>query len=269
MFFFRKYTFHINYLLKYLRYVFTARWNGYGIHSPFVFNFYQSVLNTTIVEPDHRLLKLVHKRYKNEKDIVRCPSLGAGSVYGEDTLVSVKDFVTRSSVSFSKGTILYNLVRYFKPAAILELGTGVGLSTIYIVRGYPQASVVTVEGCLSKLEYARKQFSEKGLKSITTVHGEFEAELPGILKKMKQVDMVFMDGDHRLHKTLNYFEMLLDYCHNETVLILDDIHWSAEMEKAWKCIQNYSEVRVTIDLFRFGIILFKKELSRQNFIIKY
>jgi hypothetical protein len=39
------------------------------------------------------------------------------------------------------------------------------------------------------------------------------------------------------------------------VWIFDDIHWSAEMEKLGKVIQEHPKVTVTIDTFIVGICL--------------
>jgi hypothetical protein len=41
------------------------------------------------------------------------------------------------------------------------------------------------------------------------------------------------------------------------------------MEHAWEQIKNNDRVTVSIDLFHMGIILFRQELSRQHFILRY
>jgi hypothetical protein len=41
------------------------------------------------------------------------------------------------------------------------------------------------------------------------------------------------------------------------------------MTNAWEAIKNNDKVTATIDLFRLGIVFIKKELSKQNFIIRY
>jgi predicted O-methyltransferase YrrM len=89
------------------------------------------------------------------------------------------------------------------------------------------------------------------------------------LKETDSVDFVFFDGNHRFEATWDYFSLCLKKAHNDSIFIFDDIHWSDEMERVWYKILMLEEVKVSIDLFRMGIIFFKKELSKQNFIIRY
>ncbi len=75
----------------------------------------------------------------------------------------------------------------------------------------------------------------------------------------------------RLQKesTIKYFETCLRKAHNDSIFLFDDIHWSEGMEKAWEAIKNHNKVRVTIDLFRMGIVFFKNALSFQHYVIKF
>ena len=54
------------------------------------------------------------------------------------------------------------------------------------------------------------------------------------------------------------------------VLIFDDIHWSAEMEKAWEAICNHPAARCTIDLFFVGLVFLRREFHEpQHFRIRF
>jgi hypothetical protein len=64
--------------------------------------------------------------------------------------------------------------------------------------------------------------------------------------------------------------MLLSKIEEKSILIFDDIHWSTEMEMAWKQIQNHPQVTVTIDLFFIGLVFFRKENKvKQHFQINF
>jgi len=57
--------------------------------------------------------------------------------------------------------------------------------------------------------------------------------------------------------------------HNEDgVLIIRGIHESKEMEMIWQETIACESVRVSLDLFGIGIILFRKGLQKENFILK-
>ena len=81
------------------------------------------------------------------------------------------------------------------------------------------------------------------------LNGNFDDILPGLLLDTPGVDLGFVDGNHRLQPTINYFQQFLSQSHNNTILVFDDIHWSREMEEAWLTIKQHPQVRCTIDIF--------------------
>ncbi|SFN32747.1 O-methyltransferase [Salegentibacter flavus] len=81
-------------------------------------------------------------------------------------------------------------------------------------------------------------------------------------------DLIYFDGHHTKEATLKYFELLLPSAHNDSVFVFDDIHWSRGMEEAWEIIKKHPEVRVSIDTFHLGMIFFRREQVKQDFIIR-
>ena len=80
------------------------------------------------------------------------------------------------------------------------------------------------------------------------------------------VDFAFIDGNHRYEATINYFNTLLPYTHDYSVLVFDDIYWSEDMKRAWEVIKNHAAVTLTIDLFWCGLVFFRKEnAEKQHF----
>jgi predicted O-methyltransferase YrrM len=89
------------------------------------------------------------------------------------------------------------------------------------------------------------------------------------MEKLTHVDLAYIDGNHRKKPTLDYFYSILPYLENHSVIAIGDIHWSAGMEDAWSTIKSHPSVYVTVDLFYLGLVFFRKELSREHFIIKF
>ena len=57
---------------------------------------------------------------------------GAGSKVNKSNKRKIKD-ITKNTVKAPKyGQLLFRLVNYFKPESILELGTSLGISTLYL-----------------------------------------------------------------------------------------------------------------------------------------
>jgi predicted O-methyltransferase YrrM len=258
------------FIREYILYFLTARhFKGYGLHSPFIFQLYRKVISK---KDDEKLtgLKKYLRYLKKVKTLVSCDEdPGAGSVYGGKETEKLNRLIKQSSVPHKYGRILYNLVKFYQPMNILELGTSVGISTLYLASANEKARIWTIEGCKNKQLIARENIQILGLQNVYFYNNRFDEVLPRVLYQMPSVDMVFMDGDHRRANTVNYFELILDYVHNNTIVVIDDIHWSGDMEEAWKEIWIENHVRVTVDLFRRGIVFFKKELSAESFKIRY
>ena len=81
--------------------------------------------------------------------------------------------------------------------------------------------------------------------------------------------MAFIDGHHAEAPTVEYFEQLLAKGHANSVFVVDDIHWSVGMEKAWERIKAHPRVTVTIDLYDLGLVFFRTEQGRQHFRLRY
>lgn len=271
MAFFKTFASLVKFIWKYIYYLFSARhFKGYGLHSPFIFQFYKKVLsrkNDDVLEGIRKYRKFLSKR----STLVICETeAGAGSNYGrKQGAVKLNKLVRFSSIPHKYGKILYYLVNNLNPANILELGTSVGISTLYLALGWEKAKVWTIEACNDRLNIARDNLQTFGIKNVYFYDGWFGEELPRVLDYMPSVDMVYIDGDHKKENTLNHFELILDFVHNDTVIIIDDIHWSSGMEAAWDEIRFNEHVRVTVDLFHVGIVFFKKELSHETFTIRY
>jgi hypothetical protein len=162
------------------------------------------------------------------------------------------------------------LVRFYQIDSVLELGTSLGLTTRYLSLSHPPHGVQTIEGAPGIAEFTEAALHYEGVKNVKLLIGDFEEQLPDALGKMKGRKLVFFDGNHQYAPTKQYFEMVLSTCNEEDVLVFDDIHWSAGMEKAWKEIKNNERVTCSIDLFFIGIVFLRKEFKeKQDFTIRF
>jgi predicted O-methyltransferase YrrM len=117
---------------------------------------------------------------------------------------------------------------------------------------------------------AKKNFEQLNLTNIRLTQGNFDVILPTLLKQIKTVDFCFIDGNHQYEPTLAYFKSMLPEISNDSILVFDDIHWSAGMEQAWREIQADEKVRCTVDLFFLGIVFFREEFrEKQHFSVRF
>jgi len=68
----------------------------------------------------------------------------------------------------------------------------------------------------------------------------------------------------------SYFNAVLKKINTQSILIFEGIHNSKEMEASWEAIKMHNEVKLTIDLYKLGIVFFRQEqLEKENFIIRF
>jgi predicted O-methyltransferase YrrM len=126
-----------------------------------------------------------------------------------------------------------------------------------------------MEGCPETSGIAAENFSLSGLNNITLLTGSFDELLPGIKSKGVSPGMVFIDGNHRREPLLNYFSQVADISGPDTVVIIDDIHITKEMSEAWREIKRHEKVSLSVDIFRMGMVFFRKGMPRYDYIIRY
>ena len=275
--------------MKYLVHLLKAKYRkGRGIHSPYLFSFIsEAVFNSRgLVLPD----AIIHGRRQllTSKHTLRIQDLGAGSrglsagsrglsatkkVLHEAASISyertIASIARHSSVTAKSARLLHRISKWYAPSDIIELGTGLGISTACLALGCPDAKLITVEGSAEKAKFARGFLESLGVQDASVIAGRFEDVLPGLLDTDFKKLLVFIDGNHRYEATMHYMRLCLESKAEDMLIILDDIHWSEGMERAWKEIIAMKEISVSLDTFFHGILMFKKELQTQDLIVRF
>lgn len=243
--------------------------NAHGLHSPFVFGLYTSVVRHT---GQYRAYAAVEER---RRQLLASPArisvtdLGAGSHTGAGQQRRVADIARTAAKPRKLAQLLFRLVNYLRPATVLELGASLGLTTAYLAAADSRHRVVTFEGCPNVAAVARETFAALKLHNVEVVEGNLDATLDATLAALgSPVDFVFFDGNHRYEPTLRYFEICLAHRTDNSTFVFDDIHWSEDMERAWETIKAHPEVRLTVDLFFFGLVFFRKNQPKQHFWLR-
>jgi predicted O-methyltransferase YrrM len=255
-------------LIKYLNYYFTAA-TKHDIHSPFVFQLLTQAIRKKSSSVDLKEIEKLRSGLLKDKRFISIEDFGAGSSKYNGNMRQIAEIARNQAKSQKYAQLLYRLVNYFQPENILELGTSLGVSTTYMAKAAPKAKITTIEGSGNTAALAAENFKSLKTENIKIIQGNFDVQLPLLLEKTNSLDFVFFDGNHRKLPTLSYFESCLQYKNNNSVFVFDDIHWSAEMEEAWEIIKQSPEVSVTVDLFFIGLVFFRKESSKEHFVIRF
>jgi len=81
----------------------------------------------------------------------------------------------------------------------------------------------------------------------------------------KKFDCVYF---HKNQITLKTFNTCLKTINNNSFFIFNDIYGSSETIKNWSSIKKHPTVKVSLDLFYFGVIFFRKEQAKEHFKIR-
>ena len=221
--------------------------------------------------PAYGAVEKIRKKLLKDDRIIHKIDFGTGQTGRpqDGVTIKVRKIAHDSLVSVSKGRFLYKLVKHCQPSCILELGTSLGLSSLYMAEAAPGAKILTIEGCPETAAIAISNFEKAGKKNISVIKGNFDEKLKDALGLMPKPELLFIEGNHRKEPTLKYFEECLPHLHAGSVVVMDDIHWSAGMEEAWKLIIAKPVVKVSIDLYHMGIIYFREELSKEDFVLRF
>ena len=258
-------------LRSYLRYLSRAR-DEHALHSPFLFVLYTEVIQAdNRREPAFRPIRVLRKKLRRSRQFIAIADFGAGSKVNTAHQRTLGDIARNSQKPARFGRLLFRLVRRFEAKTILDLGTSLGLTTAYLAEAARLygGRVLTFEGCPQTAAVARQNFEDLGVQNVRVVVGNLDETLAREVVAMPPVDLVFFDANHRYEPTVRYFETCLPRIHNDSVFVFDDIHWSAEMERAWDYIKKHPSVSVTVDLFWVGLVFFRHEQPKQDFVLRF
>ena len=250
----------VKHLLKY----YCRAQTRYRIHSPFVFDLIQEVLEDDRQYYIYDALKQLRGRLSNNNASIEVTDLGAGSRKGEGTQRKVSEIVKNAVSPDWQCQFLFRLVNYLQPQHRLEIGTSLGLSSLYQYYAHPSTPLLTLEGSPEIAKLARENFKLLNATGLELIEGPFEETLSTALERLGSLDFAFIDGNHRKDPTLQYVEQCLPYLHKDSVLVFDDIYWSDEMAEAWESLKAHPAVTLSIDLFWCGMLFFREEQKEKQ-----
>jgi predicted O-methyltransferase YrrM len=259
--------FNIRFAKDYLSHRFKAK-TRHGTHSPFVYRLVDSIIYDKSPKKVYAEVENIRQQLLADDRSITVVDLGAGSHVNNNRQKKISDIAAHALKPPKMAQLLYRLAADMRPQNMIELGTCLGVTSIYLQKAVPEAKVYTLEGSPETAAIAQETFDKAGLNKIELVIGNFDDTLPGIINDLDKLDFIFVDGNHQKDATLKYFSWCLPKVHDNTMLIFDDIYWSEGMKEAWAEIKAHPQVRVTIDLFWIGLVFFKSAQAREDFKIK-
>lgn len=137
--------------------------------------------------------------------------------------------------------LLYRLARHFNPEQVVEIGTGMGISKLYLTRALPNAR-------LSSLEH--------------------DGSLKHWMNKLKDIDFAFINY-YDPAELLTAFEMMLPKFKPESVLVICNVYGSAQAKQSFQIIKMHPKVTATVDLFWLQLVFFSDAGEKEHFRLRF
>ena len=240
----------------------------HGLHSPFVYRLADKIIYDFSAKTVYNETESIRKRLLNDNRMITVTGPGAGS-HINNHRKKISDVARRALNPPQLAQLLYRLTHDLNPRTIIELGTRLGITTLYLQKAAPEAKIYALERCPQAAAVARDTFNKAHTERVELITGNFDDTFQNLLRNLDNLDLVYVNWSHRKEATLKYFEWCLPKVHDNTLLIFDDIYRSQGMKEAWQQIKASPKVSVTIDLFWIGLVYFKKGQAKEDFLVKF
>jgi len=139
------------------------------------------------------------------------------------------------------GRLLYNLAKATQSRKILEIGTAIGYSGIWLARAVAplKGSVTTIDMDPERVKIAKKNISDAGLeRTVKVIEGNALKVLP-IMKE--EFDMIFLDSDKDVYP--DAFKMSIPMLRKGGLFIADNALWGGDVAKGGKSKDTQSMIK--------------------------
>jgi caffeoyl-CoA O-methyltransferase len=139
------------------------------------------------------------------------------------------------------GRLLYNLAKASQSRKILEIGTAIGYSGIWLARAVAsqKGSVTTIDMDPERVKIARKNISEAGLeRTVKVIEGNALKVLPTL---REEFDMIFLDSDKDVYP--DAFKISVPMLRRGGLFVADNALWGGDVAKGGKSKDTQSMIK--------------------------
>ncbi|MBK9104925.1 MAG: class I SAM-dependent methyltransferase [Saprospiraceae bacterium] len=241
----------------------SRRWDSF--HSPSLFRLFTHCCNEQIRPEAYTRIERERDKLKNSTALISRKDFGAGSKYSPESKIERISAIASHALSLPfQCRFLSRLAGFIQPEVIVEFGTSLGISASYLGVGAPGARIFTVEGDPEVSEVASSVFETLGLNNIAIQTSSFDQYIACLPIDHLPIDLLFLDGHHTSAATIYYYQALRKYLHSGSIVIIDDLYWSADMQAGWQALIALPEVTQSVDCFHFGLLFLNPDFQQKE-----
>lgn len=151
---------------------------------------------------------------------------------------------------------LYNLVKLYKPSNIVELGTSIGRSAMFMMTALQKSSKLTTIEISSFMRTDLTHFIDDS--RLTIVYGSDIDPATYDELDLDNIDFLFIDAMHSYEHVNIEWSIYKRFLTNGALVVMDDIHLNDGMSKFWNDLE-YDKIDTgkSIHFSGFGIFIFE------------
>lgn len=246
---------------------FLKRTDHHSLHTPFASTFYRELMTYF---RNHRkgnqVLEKLRASLTQDARILEVKDEGAGSNFAVGPQRYIASICKNTCSSLSHNLLYQFLVIKTPASTVVELGTSLGINTGYLA-ARTDGTVYTFEADCSLLQIAKHNLNT--FQNVIFIQGNIEKTFPDFLVGQYRIDFIQVDAHHTYRATIQYCKWFWPYLHEQSVVVIGDIHWSPEMKKAWTELKKFPGVTSTMDFFECGVLFFRTWIQPEHHILYY
>lgn len=209
------------------------RHKGHGIHSPFVFN----LINDVIEE------KTPYYVY-------------------EDIKSYLEPFDSSIYKTRKENKLAFRLVNYFQAKRILEIGSGNGLNTLFLTVASSLIECNSIEEDIIKYNRAKKLYESGWNRNIN-----ISDKITDIFTA--KYDCIYINFNNFNTLSENDIEKLEKCIDKNSFIIVEGIRTNRSNKLLWNKVKSLESRTAALDLFNIGVVFFNTELYRWDYKISF
>ncbi|MDR0795506.1 MAG: hypothetical protein LBE79_05540 [Tannerella sp.] len=226
---------------------------GYGVHSPFVFDFITFVIEEKYAYYAYRDISRVKLQMIQNNRFV--------SYRGKK--VSTENSLRRFGISTQEGEFLFRLTNYLQPRKILSTGSSMGLTSLYLTRYSSNVQCITLENEPGFAQVASQVLNREANQALHILTGNYPETIRDAIVQLQQIDCLYIGKDVSIQDWAIIFEQCLPFIHDTFFCVMAGIRSSHEKLYYWKQFLQHPRITVVIDMFDLGLLFFQPKLHKR------
>jgi len=237
-------------IADYCKYYFKAK-TKYQVHSPFVFEFVEQIVEDNRQYYYFNTIEGYRRQIYKNKTIIKTKQ-------SEGT--PLRKLVNRNTISPEMGRTLFKIVHKYQPKYAIELGTGVGIATLYQCSPSKKMQLHSIEENIDLAKTSKQLLNKLGLQQVQFSAGLFEEKIPSITAQMPSLELVTINQ----LATKELMGKILQHCNKQAIVILNYPHATKERTEHWEWLKEQPRIQLTVDLYNMGIAFFREEQKEKT-----